>query len=299
MSIYLLSVLTNMTLISFLALSAYLVLIVGQVSFGQQAFFGIGAYSLAISNIIFGFGFLPCLLISMFIGGCSALFLALTTVRISGLYFSISTLAFAELVRLSLLHFRFSREIEGKFVGPDGPEGFRNIRWIFDNNLQVGDFLILTSSILLILIIVLFLFEKTYFFKGARLIGKNRILGEALGFRPNLYRIVFITLSGIVASLGGALFALFNTYIEPAMFGLMLGVHGLAYSIIGGLGTPIGPLLGVIIDIGILESIRFFSSYRMIIFGGLVATILIVFPEGLISPNFLARIKSRRSKSNA
>ena len=83
------------------------------------------------------------------------------------------------------------------------------------------------------------------------------------------------------------------------MFGVMLGVHSLAYSIIGGLGTPVGPLLGVLIDIGLLESIRFLSEFRMIIFGGLVALILWVFPEGLLSPRFIVFIRRKiNGKSN-
>ena len=51
---------------------------------------------------------------------------------------------------------------------------------------------------------------------------------------------------------------------------------------IGGLGTALGPLIGVLIDIGLLESIRVFAGYRMIIFGGLVALLLIVRPRGLL-----------------
>jgi branched-chain amino acid transport system permease protein len=62
----------------------------------------------------------------------------------------------------------------------------------------------------------------------------------------------------------------------------MLGVHSLAYGLIGGLGTALGPLLGVLIDIGLLESIRALAGYRMIIFGGLVALLLIVRPRGLL-----------------
>ena len=76
------------------------------------------------------------------------------------------------------------------------------------------------------------------------------------------------------------------------MFGLMLGVHGLAYSIIGGLGSPIGPIVGVLIDVGILDSVQFLSSFRMIIFGGLVALILIFFPSGLISLKLINRIRN-------
>ena len=68
----------------------------------------------------------------------------------------------------------------------------------------------------------------------------------------------------------------------------------LAYGLIGGLGTAFGPLIGVIIDIGILESIRVFSGYRMVIFGLLVAVLLIIKRRGLLDEAFVRRIKSFR-----
>jgi branched-chain amino acid transport system permease protein len=84
----------------------------------------------------------------------------------------------------------------------------------------------------------------------------------------------------------------------------MLGVHSLAYGLIGGLGTAFGPLLGVVIDIGLLESIRALAGYRMIIFGGLVALLLIVRPRGLLDENVVHRIgrgwrrvRGRRSRA--
>jgi branched-chain amino acid transport system permease protein len=71
----------------------------------------------------------------------------------------------------------------------------------------------------------------------------------------------------------------------------MLGVHSLAYGLIGGLGTAFGPLLGVLIDIGLLESIRPLAGYRMIVFGGLVALLLIVRPRGLLDEVTVDRIR--------
>ena len=293
MSVYLASILTNMALVSFLALSAYLVLVVGEISFGQQAFFGIGAYVTATATVIFDAPVGFALLLSALCAGLSALLLAALTLRLSGIYFAIASLCFAELFRLSLLQIRLPLEMDGRMTGPDGPEGFSNIRWIFDNNFEAVDFLSLTLACLGALLILLFFVERTQIMFCARLVGKDNILAQSMGVRPNLYRMCFICASGFVAGFGGALFALFNTHIEPQMFGVMLGVHALAYSIIGGLGAPVGPLIGVAIDIGLLESIRWLSSYRMIVFGGLVAVLLIIFPEGLINPRFVNRVRSR------
>ncbi len=71
----------------------------------------------------------------------------------------------------------------------------------------------------------------------------------------------------------------------------MLGVHSLAYGLIGGLGTALGPLAGVLIDIGVLESTRWFAGYRMIVFGGLVAVLLIVRPRGLLDEVVVRKIR--------
>ena len=79
------------------------------------------------------------------------------------------------------------------------------------------------------------------------------------------------------------------TFIDPRNFGVMLGVHSLAYGMIGGLGTFLGPLIGVTIDIGLLESLRVFSGYRMIVFGSLVALILIFRPRGLLDEKTVHR----------
>ena len=98
-------------------------------------------------------------------------------------------------------------------------------------------------------------------------------------------------IAGALAGLGGGLYAHLTTYVEPRIFDVMLGVHSLAYGLIGGLGSAFGPLLGVLLDIGLLESIRLFAGYRMIIFGGLVAVLLIVRPRGLLDEVMVARIR--------
>jgi len=108
------------------------------------------------------------------------------------------------------------------------------------------------------------------------------------------FKLGVVAASGALAALGGALFAHHNTYIEPRNFDIMLGVHSLAYALIGGLGTALGPLLGVLLDIGLLETSRAFQGYRMIVFGGLVALLLVWRPRGLLDERFVHRLTHRR-----
>jgi branched-chain amino acid transport system permease protein len=71
----------------------------------------------------------------------------------------------------------------------------------------------------------------------------------------------------------------------------MLGVHSLAYALIGGLGTALGPLLGVVVDLGVLEATRIFHGYRMIVFGGLVALLLVFRPRGILDERLVHRFR--------
>ncbi len=96
---YLVGVLSNIGVISFVALSAYLLLLTGEISFGQQAFFAIGAYAAGIATALWGWPLGAALVWGPRRGGGAAVLVGLPTLRLHGLYFAIATLAFAEMVR--------------------------------------------------------------------------------------------------------------------------------------------------------------------------------------------------------
>ncbi len=288
---HLIGVLSNMGMISFIALSAYLVLVVGEISFGQQAFFAISAYASGIASAMWGWPFLGAVLWGAAIAGLGGLLLAIPTLRIRGLYFAIATLAFAEMVRLALEVFTYRVEVDGEPVGPDGSEGFRDIRYIYEADISAGEFLLVILALLAVTLGAILWIERTRLGAIMRMVGEDPVLARLQGVNVNLTKIATVAAAGLIAGIGGALYAHLNTYVEPKIFNVMLGVHGLAYGLIGGLGTAFGPLLGVALDIGVLESTRAFSGYRMIVFGGLVAVLLIVRPRGLLDEAAVYRIR--------
>ena len=288
---YLLTIISNIGMISLIAISAYILLITGEISFGQQAYFGISAYSGAIATTLWGWPFWVSLLFGSLLAGISAGLVSALTVRISGLYFSISTLAFSEMVRLSLLKFSYQKEIDGELIGPNGAEGFGGIRWIFDNNISVFQYTLLIYFILFLVITCLFFIERSGLGMIFRMIGQDPMLTRVHGINPVNYKVIAAVLAGFIAGLGGMLYAHSFTFIEPQIFNVMLGVHSLAYGLIGGLGTVFGPLIGVALDIGFLESIRVIHGYRMIVFGGLVAIMLILMPRGFLDEKRVYRLK--------
>ncbi len=304
MSDYTLSVLTLMGIESFLALSTYLLLITGQISFGQQAFFGIGAYLAAAMTAIFGYDLAWAVLLASLVAGVFGTIVGLATLRLGGLYFAIATLAFAEMARLFWVNLNWQIEVDGFLTGPKGPEGFSEIRYIIANDISPEMFLTLVAVSLVALLFLFWLLERSQVGLRLRMIENDSQAAAAMGVDTLAYKIALSGVAAAIAGFGGALFAHFMTFIDPMNFGVMLGVHSLAYGMIGGMGTAFGPLIGVFIDIGLLESLRFLSSYRMIVFGCLVAVIMIVRPRGLLDERTVhtirgavaARLQNARSR---
>jgi branched-chain amino acid transport system permease protein len=290
---YTIQVLSNIGMFSFIALSAYLLLMTGEISFGQQAFFAISAYASGIATAMWGWDLWLGILWGALVAAAAAFVLAWPTLRLRGLYFAIGTLAFAEMVRLVFEIFRYQVEIDGELVGPDGSDGFRGVRYAFENDISNLQYMLLIYGLLAVVLVGFFAMGRSRLGAIFRMLGEDELLAEMQGVNRTFYKVLATVLAGFIAGIGGALYIHLNTYVEPKVFNVMLGVHSLAYGLIGGLGTSLGPLLGVAIDIGLLESIRIFTGYRMIVFGGLVAVLLIVRPRGLLDEEVVHWLKYR------
>ncbi len=288
---YLIGVLSNIGIISFIALSAYVLLLTGEISFGQQAFFAIGAYASGIATALWHWPLAAGLAWGAAAAAAAAALVGVPTLRLHGLYFAIATLAFAEMVRLLFELFHYQILINGELVGPNGAEGFRHIRYIFDNNIDATEFLVLVYVLLSATLLGFSLLERSRLGVIFRMTGEDEVLAELSGVAVGRYKVLAAGIAGALAGIGGGLYAHLTTYVEPRIFDVMLGVHSLAYGLIGGLGTALGPLAGVLIDIGVLESTRWFAGYRMIVFGGLVAVLLIVRPRGLLDEVVVRKIR--------
>ncbi len=291
---YAIGVLTNIGLFSFIALSAYLLLVAGEMSFGQQAFFGVGAYAGGILTAMYGLPLPVAALAAMALGAAAAVLVGWPALRLRGLYFAMATLAAAEMFRIVFELIHFQRAIDGELIGPDGTQGFRGIRWVFENGIEPTGYLALVWTLLLVVLCVFFLVERSKLGATLRMLGEDPELARMLGVDVERFKLGVAAAAGALAALGGVLYAHHNTYVEPRNFDIMLGVHSLAYALIGGLGTAFGPLLGVALDIGVLEGSRFFQGYRMIVFGGLVAILLVFRPRGLLDEKVVHFLKHRR-----
>jgi branched-chain amino acid transport system permease protein len=282
---------TDIAIMSLLALSAFLMLVVGRISFGQQAFFGLGAYASALASTAAQWPLVPALAAGCAAGALGALALGLPTLRLSGLQYAVATLAFAEMLRIALQgwHWQWATA-DGSVVGPNGLDGFRDIRWLLENDVSPGEFLALAASVLAAVLLVLGLLARRRLGVALRMVGHDDALAAASGLPVARLRLAAATAAGALAALGGGLYAHRTTYIEPALFDPMLGVHAVGYALIGGMGTVFGPLLGVGFDLGLLDATRVFAGWRMVVFGGLVALFLRWRPRGLLDEDLVHRL---------
>ena len=289
-SAHLVGLLSDMAIMSLLALSAYLMLLVGRVSFGQQAFFGVGAYGAGVMTALFNLPLPLALLFGMALGALCSWLLALPTMRLSGLNYAVATLAFGEMARIALSRWHWQVQTPDGPVGPAGLEGFRDIRWLLENDLAPEVYLLLTLAVLGAVLALLMWNERTRLGVGLRMTGQDDLLTASQGVPVQRLRLLASAAAGALAALGGGLYAHRTTYIEPALFDPMLGVHAVGYALLGGLGTALGPLLGVVLDLGLLDASRILPGWRMVIFGGLVALFLRWRPRGLLDEVLVHRI---------
>lgn len=296
---HLIGVASDIAIMSLLALSAYVMLLIGRISFGQQAFFGLGAYSSAIASAMLGLPLSLALLLGVLVGAIVSLLIALPTMRLSGLQYAVATLAFGEMVRIALSAWHWQINIGESMVGPAGLDGFRDIRWLLTNDVSDFAYLLFACVVLLFALLAMFYLERRRFGTALRMVGHDDTLALTQGLPIDRLRLSAAAIAGGLAALSGGLYAHRTTYIEPALFDPMLGVHAVGYALIGGLGSPIGPILGVSFDLGLLEASRVFSGWRMVVFGGLVAIFLRWRPRGIFDETMLHRIKQRWTKRRA
>ncbi len=284
---------TDITIMSLLALSAYLLLVVGRVSFGQQAFFGLGAYAAGIASAIAQWPLGLALAAGVAVGALASAAVAWPTMKLSGLSYAVATLASAEMARIALLGWHWQVERDGAAVGPAGAEGLRDIRWLFENDVSPAAYLALCLAVLAVVLLLLAWVERTRVGLALRMTGHDDTLAAAQGLPVARLRLAAATAAGALAALGGGLYAHRTTYIEPALFDPMLGVHAVGYALIGGLGSAFGPLVGVLFDIGLLDAARIFEGWRMVVFGGVVALFLRWRPRGLLDEALVHRMAKR------
>jgi branched-chain amino acid transport system permease protein len=167
------------------------------------------------------------------------------------------------------------------------PEGFLGINF---SGLKASYYLIFIYGV--IVIMALWLFIRSGVGKLLVTIRENEELSEAIGVNTAFYKVLAFSIGAGVAGLTGSLFAHFFRLLHPTTFAWMTSEMVVIMSLVGGLGTLIGPIIGAGIVTLILELMRFAPELRMIIWSVALIAVLMIEPKGLMG--LVRRIRGGR-----
>jgi branched-chain amino acid transport system permease protein len=270
----------------------------GLVSFGHAAFFGVGAYTLAIvfreSSVIHIWQALPlCLAVVALV----ALVIGWISIRTSGIYFIMITLAFAQM----LFYFFFE---SNRFGGDDGIFLFTKPVLMFGSEdllklNKYNNFYYFTLACLVGTYLFLKMILRAPFGRVITAIRANEHRVRALGYATQRYKLVSFVIAGVFAGLAGFLEAAHTGYINPSYLSWHESGVLIAIVILGGMGTLYGPVIGAFIIVLLQNFLPDVTPHWQLLFGGILIAVVLLLPHGTVSifPRLadLVRKWSRRS----
>ena len=265
----------------------------GQKSLGHAAFFGLGAYAVAILMKA-GFSWWLGLPVGMLICFVTGIILGFPALRVQTIYLAFATLGFNTAIYLVM---RNEEWLTGGTFGINNiaRPGFMGLS--LDRNLTYYYFVL---AVVLVFALLLGGLLRSPWGKAFTALRDNPIRAESLGVDTRSYTLLAFAIGAVYAGVAGALFAPLVEYIEPAPFAVGISIMMYLMVVIGGPGYFLGPVLGAAVGVIVPEWMRDvprMSDWYLPLFGGVVVLMMIWLPDGLLSlPD---RIKAKRDSKLA
>ena len=248
----------------------------GQMSLGQAAFFGIGAYHAAILLKLGWpiFVVLPIAGVACFMLGLALGFPAL---RVQHHYLAFATLGFNVLVYLVM---RNEEKLTGGTYGISGIPRPSLLGYSLDGSLA---FFYFTLASAIVLGLVLWWLLRSPWGRAFAALRDNPIRAESLGINITAYTLLAFAIGAACAGIGGVYFAALVQFVEPGPFNVAASLTMLLAVIVGGSGRFFGPVLGTVVVVLLPEWLRFMQNWYLAVFGFAVVALMIWLPGGLLS----------------
>ena len=253
----------------------------GLISLGTAGFMGLGAYISAYITVDLELPFIVSLIASIIIPLIIGLLIGLISLRVSGMYLAIATLAVSEIFRRVFIEFEF---FTGGFSGKNAsyPDLFG---FTLDKNMTF----ILIVAVLVIVMILTDNFINSATGRAMLTMRASESAAQAMGINLLKYKVMAFGIATVYASLAGVLYVHFVKFSYPATWNTMLSLQILAVIVIGGLKTINGPIIGSLIVFGVpelilkqLPVIGQIDGLAYIFTGVLIIVVILFYPNGLI-----------------
>ncbi|WP_352404652.1 branched-chain amino acid ABC transporter permease [Sporanaerobacter acetigenes] len=250
----------------------------GQLNLGQSAFVGIGAYTVAIMSVKYGFSFWLAFPVSMFVCAFFGILMGIPALKLKGgPYLALVTQTFGEIIFLLIINLE-------QFTG--GPFGILGIPYP-----SIGGFTFsnLKAYFLLCIIFLIICYWLCWRVVNSSLglvftgIRESEDAEQSLGINTMYYKIMSFAIAAVIGGIAGNLYAPFIGYISADQFRWYPSLLLVSMAIVGGMHSLGGGILGAITLTFLPEMLRLTDQYRLILYGLLVIAMLALLPGGLVS----------------
>lgn len=250
----------------------------GYVSIVQAGFMGIGAYSTTLMGIHYNLPVWLTILLAPFVTALFALCTGYPSLRVKGHYFAIVTLAFNLVIFIVLMNYT---DLTGGEAGITGiPKPGSKDGWLNFANREVYYYFVLVIAVAVTGLAALIVRSRVG--QALLAIRQNETLVGAIGVAAWKYKLFAFVAAAMYAGLAGALYAHYQSFINPEIFGLAQSLDAILAVIIGGSGTIFGPVVGAFVVVFLPEYLRFADSFRLILYGLVLVLATIFMPRGIV-----------------
>lgn len=248
----------------------------GQISLGHAGFFGLGAYGSGVLTATYGWNPWLAMVLVAIVVGCMAFAIGFPILKLKGHYLAMATLGLGTIIFI----------VFNEWIGvTEGPSGFSGIPY-----LQIGEFTFdsdfknyyLVWSFVLGCVLLSVNLANSRVGRALRAIHDAEVAARVMGVNARLLKVQIFALSALICAIAGSLYAHVMTFIAPPSFGFNISVELLTMVVIGGLGSIYGSFLGAVILTLLPEFLRFMQDYDIVFYGGLLLTMTIFMPGGLV-----------------
>jgi branched-chain amino acid transport system permease protein len=248
----------------------------GQVSMGQAAFWGVGAYASAFLTTRYRVPPVLAIVAACALTALLAYLVGRPSLKLKGHYLAMATLALGEIVHIVM------NELDAVTGGPSGMSGIPRLSifgWPVDSDRKY--YFVVWALLMGVLAVTINLIHSRIG-RALRAIHGSERAARAMGVDVSGYKCAVFTLSAIYAALAGGLYAHFITFISPNSFSVATSVSLVSMAAVGGLESVWGGILGASVLTILPEYLRFFRDYDILVYGCILMLIMIFMPEGLL-----------------
>lgn len=247
----------------------------GQISMGHAAFFAIGAYGSVMLNKYFGLPVFATMLIASVLATVIGAIIAYPASKLVFHFLSLATIAFGEIVYTLLLN--SPGGVTGNAVGLFAP----SISFFGYQLSDYTSFYYFGLAAVALFLVAKYLMVNSKVGRAWIAIRENPVAAGGMGIDVTKYKVMAFAVSAFYTGFAGAMYAHLMRYIGPDTFTQKQSVMFVTMMLFGGTGSIAGPIVGVVVVLMLIEGLRMFEQYQMLMYGILLLIVVVTMPGGL------------------